>query len=449
MDYTSFRSFGNTPEVYLARRYLFRNKKAFFITMISLTIGCGLALGSSVIIKGVDLQNQFMKEPDFQIRITQEACSTLMETSPDTENMVFFPKEFLENIKQTAGNSLQDETQIQGFYPIVGKHGRDSIKLLNDGETVPTVIQKISSSEKEKLQEFLKEQEMTTDWETFAHGNGTFLLHDHRVSEYAEERALEQLGTPIEVYNLVPVGTDMSALLPETLVNCGYLDITKEGFPELKLCWDGRNTNLLLVTEETFENLSENLTPQTFEMSFSVEKEQESGCKNRLKGMIQTENMEFQSENGYAEQLNLFQMECRSDLLLKEQEYIQTSRLLLLVISGCLIFIGIMNFLNVRITDMLLQKKECTIMNRVGMTRKQLQRMFLAEGIFTWLLLSVLLVTMGTLLIGGIGWYMKTKISYFIFYYPLKEMIGILLLLLAVSMVTPGILYRRVLVKNK
>ena len=47
----SFRSFGNAP-VYLARRYLFRNKKVFFITMISLTIGCGLALGSSVIVKG-------------------------------------------------------------------------------------------------------------------------------------------------------------------------------------------------------------------------------------------------------------------------------------------------------------------------------------------------------------------------------------------------------------
>ena len=89
-----------------------------------------------------------------------------METSPDTENMVFFPKEFLESIKQAAGNSLQDETKIQGFYPIIGKQGRDSIKLLNDGETVPTVIQKISSSEKEKLQEFLKEQEITADWET-------------------------------------------------------------------------------------------------------------------------------------------------------------------------------------------------------------------------------------------------------------------------------------------
>ena len=122
--------------------------------MISLTIGCGLALGSSVIVKGVDLQNQFMKEPDFQIHITQEACSTLMETSPDTENMVFFPNEFLENIKQTARNSLQDETLIQGFYPIIGKQGRDSIKLLNDGETVPTVIQKILLLKKKNCRNF-------------------------------------------------------------------------------------------------------------------------------------------------------------------------------------------------------------------------------------------------------------------------------------------------------
>ena len=53
---------------------------------------------------------------------------------------------------------------------------------------------------------------------------GTILLHDHRVSEYAEEQVLEQLGTPIEVYDLVPVGTDMSDLLPETLVSAvsGY-----------------------------------------------------------------------------------------------------------------------------------------------------------------------------------------------------------------------------------
>ena len=91
----------------------------------------------------------------------------------------------------------------------------------------------------------------------------------------------------------------------------------------------------------------------------------------------------------------------------------------------------------------LLRKKECAIMNRVGMTRKQLQRMFLAEGMFTWLLLSALLVTTGTLLTGGIGWYMKTKISYFVFYYPLKEMVALLMILLAGSILVPGIFLKK------
>ena len=88
-------------------------------------------------------------------------------------------------------------------------------------------------------------------------------------------------------------------------------------------------------------------------------------------------------------------------------------------------------------------KKECAIMNRVGMTRKQLQRMFLAEGIFTWLLLSVLILTVGTILLCGIGWYMKTEISYFVFSYPIKEMVALLMILLAGSILVPEIFFKK------
>lgn len=82
-------------------------------------------------------------------------------------------------------------------------------------------------------------------------------------------------------------------------------------------------------------------------------------------------------------------------------------------------------------------------MNRVGMTRKQLQRMFLAEGIFTWLLLSVLILTVGTILLCGIGWYMKTEISYFVFSYPIKEMVALLMILLAGSILVPEIFFKK------
>lgn len=248
-----YRSWGRYPEIYLAKRYLFRNKRAFFITIISLTMGCGLALGSSVMVRGVDLQNRYLKEPDFQITLTQEACTTLMETSPDTEHMVFFPQELLEEVQKIAGDSIQDEVQIQGFYPIIGKNGRESIRLLHGADEQNTVIQKINSQEKEKLQSFVTKQDLPVDWETFEHGNGTLLLHEHRISEENEERAFKQIGEEIEVYDLVPVGTEIAGLTPETLINCGYVDRMEEAFPGLELCWEGKDTNILLVTEETYQ----------------------------------------------------------------------------------------------------------------------------------------------------------------------------------------------------
>ena len=153
--------------------------------------------------------------------------------------------------------------------------------------------------------------------------------------------------------------------------------------------------------------------------------------------------MEFQAETGYSDKLNLLQIECKSDLLAKEQNYIQTSRLLLLVISGCLIFIGVLNFLNVRVADMILRKKDCTIMRSIGMTKKQLQKMFLAEGLLTWLVLFAFLVTIDSILIGGASWFMKTKISYFVFHYPIKEMAGILLVLLGICMILPRFFYKQ------
>ena len=185
------------------------------------------------------------------------------------------------------------------------------------------------------------------------------------------------------------------------------------------------------------------MTPQTFSVQFHVDSKQENSLKGRFQELIRTENMEFQSVGGYSENLNLFQITCKSDLLRKEQNYIQTSRLFLLAVSGCLVFIGIMNFLNVRVTEILLRKKDCIILENVGMTKKQLCRMFLSESIFTWLILCVLLLTLGTILLCGIGWYMKTKIPYFVFSYPFKEVVVLLGLLLAGSVLLPMVLYRK------
>ena len=69
----------------------------------------------------------------------------------------------------------------------------------------------------EKLQEFLKEQEITAEWETFAHENGTILLHDHRVSEYAEEQVLKRFVDENEKTAVITFHN--AKVIPNTIVN--------------------------------------------------------------------------------------------------------------------------------------------------------------------------------------------------------------------------------------
>ena len=122
------------------------------------------------------------------------------------------------------------------------------------------------------------------------------MLHDHRMSDYIAGEVQDYIGTEMEFYDLVPVGTEMSSLVPEKLVNCGYLDITEDDFPEMKLCWDGKNINILLVTETTYDWLVANLTPQIFEIQFNVDKNQESVIRERLNKIIRNEQGYFKDQ---------------------------------------------------------------------------------------------------------------------------------------------------------
>ena len=203
-----FHCWGKHPEIYLAKKYLFRNKKTFGITSLSLWLGCELALCSAVIVNGVDLQNYYSKEPDFQIGITEEACNYLIESSPDTKNMKFFPKSLMNDIETTIGNELHSVENIKGFYPIVEKNGKENIKILIDGDKISTVIQTVSIGEQEELKDFIQKNDKLVNWEQFQNNHGTIVLHDHRMSDYIAGEVQDYIGTEMEFYDLVPVGTE-------------------------------------------------------------------------------------------------------------------------------------------------------------------------------------------------------------------------------------------------
>lgn len=427
------------PVFYISWAYLMRNKKAFLVSVASLVLGCEIALCSFMVVKGVDMENLLSENPDFRIGLTQKACTAMMEYSPDTAKLEFFPQETIKEIQGIADNGKETEYLVRGFIPIIKKN--TSIDLVNEEDSF-TVIQCIEKKEQKILDKYIQDHKKNVDLENFYKGQGVIILHNNQLSEAGGEYAAKQIGHKIEAYDLVPVGTDMNGLPTCSVINCGYLNIAEDSFPLRNVCWNGEGGVVLLVTEDTFRKLSETLTPQTLEIDFEVKNEQETLIKSELQKFIRMSNMEMQSERRLGK-ANLFFLDCNSDRIAKERNYMMGSRLILFSISIILLFIGIMNYLNIRVTDMISRKKEMAILESVGMTRKQLHAMLTMEGMYFCLIIIGILLTAGTGILYAVGKYMKMQIPYFVSEYPWK-LLGVLLVVLAVfSVGIPRWLYRK------
>ena len=83
------------------------------------------------------------------------------------------------------------------------------------------------------------------------------------------------------------------------------------------------------------------------------------------------------------------------------------SMLSLEVIGGgmsiILILIGVVNYINVMITGVYTRKLELAVLESVGMTKRQIRNMLMYEGMFYGIITTVLIVTLGSLMMYGAG----------------------------------------------
>lgn len=410
------------PILQIAWMNMMRSKKKCLLIVCSLALGCEAALVSVMIGKGADIMSDLQQNPDFKICMTYEFCTALIESSQEKEGILEEPRDF----------HVEDFTKTEGFLPILDKEGRESFQILNMQEDPVIIIQKTGVCETEKLKQYIKDQS-SIDLDTFLNQNGVLILHRHLLSEAAKENTEKYIGTSIGIYDLVPVGTDMSGYRPVPLVNCGYLDLTDHGFPELDVMWNGEKTICMAVSEDTFEELSRYLTPRTFQLSFDVEHGREPEIKKALKQWVKTIN------TGSVKQLSLI---CNSDRIVREQNYILAARYVMWTVSLIFIFMGIMNYLNIMLTDIVIRSREFTVMRNIGLTENQLKWMLTLEGLFYSMITAGILGSFGNGILYLTGKYMKGRLPYFVFQYPLSELLGILAALLLLCSLIPCSIYR-------
>ena len=104
---------------------------------------------------------------------------------------------------------------------------------------------------------------------------------------------------------------------------------------------------------------------------------------------------------------------------------------------------GLINFVNVTATGLVLRKKEFAVIESIGMSKGQLKKMILSEG----LLYSIFVILM-TAVSGSIIWYItchviKSRLAYFRYYFPYIEFLAASLLLILICIIISHIAFKR------
>ncbi len=419
----------------MAWRNLFRVRKRFLVTVVSLLLGITVSLGAVALTHGTDETNRINYErPDFSVEVMMNAMSVDAYHSDQS----FFPQDLQEqvlNLRGVTGSRISrggygrislDEEAIQVF---VGTTG-------SEAETSSFVVQAVSDEWLAQLEEFAEEEKLDLDVESVRKGEGLIFLHYRALSRIEEEKGREDIGKELTL-------TDLDGNGAQTMQFAGYLDCLKSGLPDLNNTAIGPGIIYFLAGEEGFQKLG--LTEQTFEIELEADPEYEPTMKATLSGITADYNRAHGliSESSNEVKLGSLNMYAKSDELAARKDYISSSRTAMGALCILLILMGLVNYVNVTLTGLAMRRKEFAVLESIGLTRRQLKRMLLLEGVFYSLIVTVLLLTAGTGALYAFGAVMDEKIVYFVFRYPAAETAVCIILLFVICTAVPLILFWR------
>lgn len=485
---------------YMAWQNVRRYKGRFLLTVISLFLGVEMLLASVVITEGGDYTHVIEKRPDFLIAgmfsdwgmkqgygkeyQSRDAGYDPMETEGDNFGLLYgneyeefspVSSEVRDRLLELDGVNREDSYVMEGAYLMTTISGK-GIRPLEENEQplkekedsmlegfTEDTVQILTDEEMEKLARYVKEKNLPVDIESLKEGDGVVILHDHQLNPKQEEEARESVGEPLyfstmlserdwrQWNQLSPKERDeqtkagtMQRKQSATFCLSGYLDNRAEGFPDVRQTWHGSEGIIyFLISEKGFAKIP--TEKKTLYMELNVENKKEAVVRKEIQNILEEENKRRRnvSAAGVEDQSGEAGIFCisKSELLENAKDYIQGNRIIFGSISIVLLMAGMTNYLNIVVTGIFSRKKELEIMERVGMTKRQKRMLFMMEGGYYFCAVTVLLVTIGSVMLQWIKTYMEIKLSYFVFQYPLIWLVVGLCCLAGISFAVPAGLY--------
>lgn len=485
---------------YMAWQNVRRYKGRFLLTVISLFLGVEMLLASVVITEGGDYTHVIEKRPDFLIAgmfsdwgmeqgygkeyQSRDAGYDPMETEGDNFDLLYgneyeefspISSEVRDRLLELDGVNREDSYVMEGAYLMTTISGKGIRPLEENGQPLKEkedsmlegftedTVQILTDEEMEKLARYVKEKNLPVDIESLKEGDGVVILHDHQLNPKQEEEARESVGEPLyfstmlserdwrQWNQLSPKERDeqieaenMQRKQSPAFCLSGYLDNRAEGFPDIRQTWHGSEGIIyFLISEKGFAKIP--TEKKTLYMELNVENKKEAVVRKEIQNILEEENKRRRnvSATGVEDQSGEAGIFCisKSELLENAKDDIQGNRIIFGSISIVLLMAGVTNYLNIVVTGIFSRKKELEIMESVGMTKRQKRMLFMMEGGYYFCAVTVLLVTIGSVMLQWIKTYMETKLSYFVFQYPLIWLVVGLCCLAGISFAVPAGLY--------
>ena len=482
---------------YLARRNIAGHRKRFLLTVLSLFLGLETFLWADVVTSGSDYTHVIEQRPDFLIAgqfsgygrehgygeeyktrdagqdpmLTEGSCFELLYDN-DYDEFSPISADVRDELMDLDGVKTEESYIMEGayLYPLISRKGIQPLEknfLHEDAEDdhemieswSPDVVQILKEEEIRSLKKYVDEKDLAVDMDSFENGTGVLILHDHALSPAQEKLAQESVGEPVYFKTMLSREErirwnrtddterteqeetgDFPMKQSETFVLCGYLDNRTDDFPDIRQTWHGAEGSLyFLISEKGFENIP--TEKKTLYMELSADPGKEPAVNAAVQRIISEENQERSqmTETSFDEEGNgeagIFCIS-RSNLMSEAASYIRGSRMILGSISAVLLLAGFTNYFNIMATGFLARKRELDIMESIGMTRKQKRKLIADEGAYYCLFTAGLLLTAGVAALLPVRYYMEQKLSYFVFTWPVTEMLLLIGGLVVINRVT-------------
>lgn len=435
---------GSTTEKYKARkgtdggkvykmayRNVFRVKKRTCLVFASLFMGTMAFLSVNTFLGslGVDNYLEFYYPNDYTIYVH------------DTENAMLSEKDLLDNSKMLT-------EQIQGIDNIKNVHLNLSADTVFefDEELFTPFIENVSGSEKQKqelidlyknatddkdkyqsqvvsastemIERYNEKARQKIDIEKFEKGEICILCFawDKKTSDFYLGKNITIIDKNSKKKKTFEIGS--CPMRGEDYgINVGYY-YTKTAAPEM-----------VIISDAAIYELSG--IPEINTITADCDKDTESYITSKIKEYTKTNS-------------SVMDTEIKSEIASEFKTSLSAMNIIGGGISLILILIGIINFINVMLTGVYTRLNEISVMESVGMTKKQVKKMLIFEGMYYGIITIALVLTAGNAIIYLIANFSTKITEYAVFYYPYGLMFAIAAVIMAICTIVPVIVYHSI-----